>query len=655
MQTVDRVITKAWRTLPAVVLSYQAFANPETRAPSSRVQRTILPILLSETAEGYRFSAVHWRRKHEVSGEVAAAITARLDAAGDRLSVAVEWHRFLLLEYLDWVEQRESEPTDSPQEWLMVPSLDLARRRGAPDDDAADHARAAMYRKAGPPGAPTAKDVQRYLRRNARTLDELLNRTWAGGYRHPEGGDLERLRSILDAFHDAGFTAQQNGWVEEDPGRDRALREWNGICEVAPPGLGDSLVQLATSAPERPRLLGTADAKESYALDRPIADRVSRIFKGADAVVVQPLNDDGPMTPPSFAGVTAAALAEGMIAASPQPCGLSESFARALVLVAHRMTLHVAWQPDRRSRDLALRAVSSTSDRYFMRRWNQVGWAYRTAAEPGSTLGRMLESPAPLFIGRMWTRAARTQFQEALWRPDARMAWEHAYGVFRSVIKDAPTLYHYSQQTGRIVSINETHAADEVGEPQEEFRPTTGADLLEAAARRLDTVINQVLDVARARHGFDAVADFLIAAEAGDGSQQNQWDAWCAATAHPDRSLPGFDQVRQHLVRRRGGANDDVGDSRAPVLDDVVSIAAFIRRSSRSGDAVKDMFGRVATEPDIATDRRAVALWASWCDRYRRHHAEIGDEGHVIPTFAQMVVLVRSSNLGADDRWAGSE
>src|SRR5690606_13590954 len=155
----------------------------------------------------------------------------------------------------------------------------------------------------------------------------------------------------------------------------------------------------------------------------PIADRLSRMFK-SPAVVVQHLDDVGPENPPSFAVVTAQSMAERTISAGAEPFGMDEPTARALLLVAARTVKNLGWQPDRRARDTVRGEFTSASEHYYYSRWDRIGWHHARYAHPGTTLGRLLESPAPLFLGRMWTRAARTQFQEPEWRPDARMAWD---------------------------------------------------------------------------------------------------------------------------------------------------------------------------------------------------------------------------------------
>ncbi len=655
MAKVNRIITDAWRKLPPAVVSYAGFSNLETGAPSSRVIKTILPTLLSRTAEDYSFSALHWRREYELSDRIAAAIRERLAAAGARLSLAVEWHRELLAAYRDWVVERGSEPADSPQEWLMGPSLALATRSGAPGEDARDQARAEMSRKAGPPRGPTAKDAQRYLVRNARDLDALLDEAWTDGYRGGERGDTTVLLEALESYQHAAFEAQGEQWSSTGTARERAMAAWDEVTSLARSGLGAAMLQLSASfPPERPALRGASRDQESRPLDRSIQDRIGRIFKSADAVVVVPLDEDGPMDPPSFAETTARELIETVIAESPEAYGLSQPPARGLLLIVHRMTLRVAWQPDRKSREVA-QEFSTPSDRFFVQSWDKVGWHYREQAHAGSTFGRMLESPASLFVARMWSRAARTQFQEAAWRPDARMAWEHATGVFSSIVKNAPQLYRYSQETGRTVTFDERRGGDE-GDGEERSDPFEPEAELEAPGAPLpafEAVVQEVLDVGRRRDGADAVDDFWVSIEDGDESPRELWDSWVDDSERRREEVPDFDQVQQYAIRR--GAAAVGGPTSPPTLADVLAVTDFVsRRGERAREAVSALFRHVLEEPEIAPDDPHAATWDRWSVRYATHRTELGEPAPTTITFEQMARLVRAGADDIDDS-AGSE
>lgn len=652
MSTVNHIITREWRRLPETVLGYPGFTNPESRAPTMRVVRTILPTLLAKTADGYRFSARHWQRRYELSDRIAAAIAERLAGAGERLSAAVGWHEELLDAYDEWVDERGSEPADSPHEWLMGPSLALATRLGDRGDGARDEARAEMSRKAGPSRGPSAKDVQRYLRREARRLDAELDELWADGYRGVEPVSPP-LREALDRYHRSAFAAQNAEWSAADVGRDEALAAWDQIVAAADAGVGATLGELsASSPPGRPALRGTARTKDSRPLDRAIADRLTRMFKGADAVVVQPLAETGPMNAPSFAETSARAIVEDTIRDSPEPFGLSQASARALLLIIHRMTEPVSWQPDRRSREIVARQYPAPSDQYFIREWQRVGWNRRAAAQPGSTLGRMLESPGALFLGRMWTRAARTQFQEAEWRPDARMAWDHAAGVFRSIVEDAPSLYHYSQQTGRTVSFDDTRPAGDAGdEPEDEpAEEVVDAEVPGASAGAFATIVDEILDIGRLLDGDDAVMDFRFSTEDGEDAPRARWDAWVEVSTRDPADIPDFDQVQQYLMRTAGS---DDASTPAPTLENVLEVTDFIsRRGTEAREAVNALLRHVAQEPDIAPDDPRAATWDRWSERYASHRLELDGVRPPVITFEQMARLVRAG-LGPA-RGAGS-
>lgn len=642
MPTVDRVITRAWRILPGPVRTYEPFTNADTGAPTSTAQRTILIRLLTDTAEGYRFTRTHWLSKREVSDAVAAAIAERIASAAPRLVAAAQWHAILRSEYVPWNRKRTSPATDSPTEWVMVPSLELADRHGSPGSGAADRARSALDDKAGRPDLPTGPAVQRHIRAHAGDLEAALGRAWSRGFpvEHPSS----EWDALLDAYQYAAFAAQHDAWAPDSVARADAIARWTDIVASAaqhPPTVVPDLS--ATDPPSRPALRGTA-ALDTPALDRSIADRMTRVFRRHDEVVVQPLSDDGPTDRPSFAGFAPAGMVEYAIASSSAPLGLAEPSARAVLLAVHRITRNVSWQPDELSRRIQLEQFSQWSDQYFIRAWNRVGFQYASLAQPGTTLGRLLESPRALFLARAWIRAARTQFQEPQWRPDARMTWEHATGVFRSVQENAPQIYHYAQQVDRagLPLAGGDRLDDETEHDAPGKRAEPPDDAFDSPS---DVVVDRVLAVGVDVDGADADTDFWFGSIDGDPSARRAWDRWVAECARRDgrdvAEYPSHDMVLQRRIAHDNGR----GTGAAPAtMDDVTAITEFLfGRRTPSRDTVAALLRRSldpAGPPDDGTD---TATWTSWCREYVTSRRDQGEDPGRIPTHAQMVALLRKA------------